>query len=184
MRRSHDYWLSTVAIVSTMLACSAVVAQAGDEMPHSHAGHGYKHVLLISVDGMHAVDLTRWVGSHPKANFAKLANRGVIYPNAYTTAPSDSFPGMLAQVTGGAEPDRRAAWGTWPQVLRLLDARPFAPDDRNPLDTLFSRLTGDSSPDIPPAPAAPYAIHLGTGHIQVFPTFAAYRAAGDGERTI
>src|ERR1700741_1728583 len=100
MRRFHHYWLSTVAIAGAMLACGAAVAQAED-MQHSHAGHGYKHVLLISVDGMHAVDLQRWIQSRPGGNFAKLVNSGVVYPNAFTTAPSDSYPGMLAQVTGG-----------------------------------------------------------------------------------
>jgi hypothetical protein len=63
-------------------------------------GGGYEHVLLISVDGMHAVDLANWIKSHPNGSFAKLAHTGVIYPNALTTAPSDSFPGMIAQVTG------------------------------------------------------------------------------------
>ncbi len=60
----------------------------------------YKHVLLISVDGMHAVDLANWIQANPDSNFAKLARTGIIYPNAFTTAPSDSYPGMLAQVTG------------------------------------------------------------------------------------
>lgn len=36
----------------------------------------------------------------PSSNFTKLAGHGVVYPSAYTTAPSDSYPGMLAQVTG------------------------------------------------------------------------------------
>src|ERR1700756_3533974 len=94
----RDYLLSTAAIAGTMLACGVAVAQADDDGPHG--GHGYKHVLLISVDGMHSVDLTRWIASHPGGNFAKLADNGVVYPNAYTTAPSDSYPGMLAQVTG------------------------------------------------------------------------------------
>jgi hypothetical protein len=57
-------------------------------------------VLLISVDGMHAIDLKRWVESHPGDNFAKLIDNGVVYPNALAPGPSDSYPGMLAQVTG------------------------------------------------------------------------------------
>lgn len=64
-------------------------------------GSGYEHVLLISVDGMHAVDLTKWIQNNPDSNFAKLAGSGIVYPNAFTTAPSDSFPGMIAQATGG-----------------------------------------------------------------------------------
>ena len=62
----------------------------------------YEHVLLISVDGMHAIDLANWIQSHPSSNFAKLASSGIIYPNAFTTAPSDSYPGMIAQVTGAS----------------------------------------------------------------------------------
>jgi hypothetical protein len=59
-------------------------------------------VLLISVDGLHAIDLSNWLATHPNSTFAKLAAHGIVYPNAFTTAPSDSFPGMLAQVTGGS----------------------------------------------------------------------------------
>ena len=31
---------------------------------------------------------------------------------------------LIADYLDGPEPDRRAAWGTWPQVLRLLDGQP------------------------------------------------------------
>jgi len=63
----------------------------------------YHHVLLISVDGMHAVDLRRYVAdpSHANAALTKLSQQGIIYSRALTTAPSDSFPGMIAQATGG-----------------------------------------------------------------------------------
>jgi len=101
MRGFHGYLLSTAAIAASMLTCGVTVAQADDDIRHSQAGHGYNHVLLVSVDGMHSIDLSRWIESHPNGNFAKLAHNGVVYPNAYTTAPSDSYPGMLAQVTGG-----------------------------------------------------------------------------------
>ena len=99
MRDFRDCFLSTAAIAAAMLACGVAVAQADDDDGRSNR-HGHKHVLLISVDGMHAIDLTRWIESHPGGNFAKLADKGVVYPNALTTAPSDSYPGMLAQVTG------------------------------------------------------------------------------------
>jgi hypothetical protein len=78
---------------------SSAVALADDGRPAVQPR--YKHVLLISVDGMHAIDLKNWVASHPNGNFASLAAHGVQYPGADTTAPSDSYPGMLAQVTGG-----------------------------------------------------------------------------------
>jgi len=101
MHGFRDYLLSTGAIAATMLVCGVTAVRADDDdHRHSHDGHGYKHVLLVSVDGMHSIDLTRWIQSHPGGNFAKLADNGVVYPNAFTTAPSDSYPGMLAQVTG------------------------------------------------------------------------------------
>jgi hypothetical protein len=65
-------------------------------------GEGAKHVLLISIDGLHASDLTRFVASHPTSALAKLAARGTSFLNASTSKPSDSFPGLLAMVTGGS----------------------------------------------------------------------------------
>jgi len=83
----------------TVSLCASAPPAVADE----HAvGSGYEHVLLISVDGMHAVDLANWIKSHPDGNFAKLAGHGIVYPNAFTTAPSDSYPGMIAQVTGAS----------------------------------------------------------------------------------
>ena len=56
----------------------------------------YKHVLLISVDGLHAVDRAKWVADPARSGgaFASLVPHATIFPHAYTTAPSDSFPGM------------------------------------------------------------------------------------------
>ncbi|MFD7001554.1 alkaline phosphatase family protein [Streptomyces mirabilis] len=60
-----------------------------------------KHVLLLSVDGLHQSDLAWYIARHPGSALARLVNGGVHYSNAHTTTPSDSFPGMTAQVTGG-----------------------------------------------------------------------------------
>jgi hypothetical protein len=61
-----------------------------------------RHVLLISVDGMHALDVARYVDSHPNSTLKQLAGHGITYSNARTPANSDSFPGLLALVTGGS----------------------------------------------------------------------------------
>jgi hypothetical protein len=61
-----------------------------------------KHVLLISVDGMHAIDLTNYVASHPNSTLAHLSAHGVTFDNASTSQPSDSFPGLASLVTGGS----------------------------------------------------------------------------------
>ena len=58
-------------------------------------------MLLISVDGLHALDLSNYVAAHPNGALAALATHGVTYTNALTPNPSDSYPGMLALVTGG-----------------------------------------------------------------------------------
>jgi len=99
MRSFRNHLMSTVVGVSALLAAGSQTVRADDDQDAA-VGHNYQHVLLISVDGMHSVDLNNWIRNHPNSNFAKLAHQGIIYPNAFTTAPSDSYPGMLAQVTG------------------------------------------------------------------------------------
>src|SRR5215470_2289430 len=61
-----------------------------------------KHVLLISVDGLHALDLSNYVASHPHSTLAQLSAHGKTYTNASSSQPSDSFPGLVALVTGGS----------------------------------------------------------------------------------
>src|ERR1700739_2719671 len=61
-----------------------------------------KHVLLISVDGLHALDVANYVAVHKDSALAELSGHGVTYSNARTPANSDSFPGLLALVTGGS----------------------------------------------------------------------------------
>jgi len=84
--------------VAVSLACGLIVpAHADDDARQPHA----KHVLLISVDGLHQSDLDWFVSANPNSTLALLARRGVTYTNAQTPFPSDSFPGMVGQVTGG-----------------------------------------------------------------------------------
>jgi hypothetical protein len=69
-----------------------------------------KRVLLISVDGMHAVDFANCVNGISTINngkpycpaLAELGETGVNYVAASTSKPSDSFPGLTAIVTGGS----------------------------------------------------------------------------------
>jgi hypothetical protein len=88
----------------------------------------------------------------------------------------------LAHFSDGPEPDRRAAWGTWPQVLRLLDGQPFRATDANPLASLFTRLAKDVPLVRPPADASPREIAIGAARLVVHPTYAAYRASGGVKR--
>jgi hypothetical protein len=87
-----------VAVLLGSTALSTAVRADEDDNGHS----AIKHVLLISVDGMHEVDLQRYVKGHPTSTFTKLLRHGLHYTNAHTSHPSDSFPGLLAFMTGAS----------------------------------------------------------------------------------
>src|ERR1700728_3105111 len=69
-----------------------------------------RHVLLLSIDGMHAVDLYNCThgiegvnnGTPYCPNLAALSGHAINYVNASSSKPSDSFPGLAALVTGGS----------------------------------------------------------------------------------
>ena len=84
--------------VGMALSATAVSANTGHE---SHENSPIKHVLLISVDGLHQNDLDWFVHKYPHSTLAKMVKSGISYNNARTPFPSDSFPGMVGQATGG-----------------------------------------------------------------------------------
>jgi hypothetical protein len=92
--------LAGVAVLA-IFGVSIVRADDEDSENSHHGGKKIRHVLLISVDGMHSVDLAKYVASHPGSQLAALSKTGVTYPLAFTSQPSDSFPGLLSMVTGG-----------------------------------------------------------------------------------
>ncbi|MDQ3695811.1 MAG: hypothetical protein M3464_19655 [Chloroflexota bacterium] len=88
----------------------------------------------------------------------------------------------LAHFSDGPRPDRRAAWGTWPQLLRLLDEHPVSAA-ANPLASLFTRLTTDVPRIRPPADHPPrQTISIGAATLTVHPSCAAFRANAAAER--
>jgi hypothetical protein len=98
-----------IAVLSLVAACSATVAVAQDNNDN-WGERPIKRVLLISVDGMHAVDLQNCVNGISTVNngapycptLAALGKTGVNYVAASTSKPSDSFPGLISIVTGGS----------------------------------------------------------------------------------
>ena len=60
-----------------------------------------RHVLLISIDGMHVLDYDNCVATGTCPNLALLGQTGVSYKHTSASKPSDSFPGLTALVTGG-----------------------------------------------------------------------------------
>ena len=101
--RSVRRTAAVVASVVTVLGTAAVASATA--LPGHGAGGGepspIKHVLLISVDGLHQQDLTWFVQNHPLSTLAALDRRGLEYSNAMTPFPSDSYPGIVGQMTGG-----------------------------------------------------------------------------------
>jgi hypothetical protein len=91
--------MATVGLMGAALVMPAAAGPRGDE---GNGGRGgARHVLLVSVDGLHQSDLAWYVQHHPTSALARLVNQGVDYSNASTPFPSDSFPGLVGQVTGG-----------------------------------------------------------------------------------
>jgi hypothetical protein len=60
-----------------------------------------QHVLLLSIDGMHALDYQNCVKAGTCPHLAALGGTGVTYTRTSAARPSDSFPGLMALVTGG-----------------------------------------------------------------------------------
>jgi hypothetical protein len=110
-----------------------------------------KHVLLLSIDGMHAIDFYNCAhgiegvnGGDPYCpNLAALGNHAVNYVGTISSKPSDSFPGLAALVTGGSP----RSTGLYYDVAydRSLDA---------PATTTGTGLAGGS--------CTPYGIPAGT----------------------
>ena len=91
--------LLAVALSIGLIGATIPAPASADELGE---GHKIKHVLLISVDGLHALDVANYVSAHHNSALAELAGHGITYSNARTPANSDSFPGLLALVTGGS----------------------------------------------------------------------------------
>jgi hypothetical protein len=83
------------------LAASAAVAASAGGSRADDGEPAAAHVLLLSVDGLHQSDLAGYVERQPSSALAKLVHKGVEFTHAQTPFPSDSFPGLVGQVTGG-----------------------------------------------------------------------------------
>lgn len=94
---------ASAAIAATLLSPVRSAAEGDD-----HGEHRIKHVLLLSIDGMHAVDFlncSRGIdgvnGGEPYCpNLAAIGHNAINYTAASTSKPSDSFPGLMSIVTG------------------------------------------------------------------------------------
>jgi hypothetical protein len=103
IRRSGWKAAAIGGVVIGVLATTSPLAGLANAAPTATGSH----VLLISVDGLHASDLAT-CESNAAANLpggcptlAQLAGYGTTYTQAHTSEPSDSAPGTMALLTGG-----------------------------------------------------------------------------------
>jgi hypothetical protein len=100
--------LKEISLKQKILAIALSLGLVGTTVPaparanNLGEGNPIKHVLLISIDGMHAVDYENCVASKTCPHLAALSRTGVNYTRTTTSRPSDSFPGLMALVTGGS----------------------------------------------------------------------------------
>jgi hypothetical protein len=98
---------AVLAVAAAAMLPSWIVGRAADT---SRVGSkNVKHVVLLSIDGMHAVDFYNCThgiaganGGDPYCpNLAALGKTGINYVATTSSKPSDSAPGLMALVTGG-----------------------------------------------------------------------------------
>lgn len=91
----------TAAARAVLALASLTAAVSASAWDGSDNDAPIRHVLLLSIDGMHAVDYANCVKDGACPNLAALGKQAVVYTAASTSMPSDSFPGLMALVTGG-----------------------------------------------------------------------------------
>ena len=89
---------SAIVALTVVSVTAGATAGAGADSSAPPAGH----VLLISVDGLHASDVTKCIAAHLCPTIEKLTAQGTTYSNASSSLPSDSSPGIVALTTGGS----------------------------------------------------------------------------------
>jgi hypothetical protein len=99
---------TTLFLAVAAMLISSAEAMAADGR-HDDSGT-IRHVVLLSIDGMHAVDFYNCAhgiagvnnGNPYCPNLAALGQKGINYVGTTSSKPSDSFPGLAALVTGGS----------------------------------------------------------------------------------
>ena len=102
MRKNFRIGLFAGAFVLAMMPALRLSAGPRPAKHDDNNRQDIRHVLLISIDGMHAVDFENCVASNTCPTLTALGHTGLTYTRTTTSRPSDSFPGLMALVTGGS----------------------------------------------------------------------------------
>src|SRR5882724_5137962 len=100
--RCGSSWLGKTTALALVALSALWLVPAGGQSTSQRRELKVQHVLLLTIDGLHGLDLANYVHSHPDSALARLEKTGVKYNNASTSKPSDSFPGIMAIITGGS----------------------------------------------------------------------------------
>ncbi len=93
---------ATIIFSVASLVAPQVYADDGHNKNGLNDRNGIRRVLLISIDGMHALDYENCVKGGYCPQLALLGLHGTTYTRTSTSKPSDSFPGLMALVTGAS----------------------------------------------------------------------------------
>ncbi len=111
MKKNFRIALLAGSFALAMMLALRLSAGTGPNQDHDRDhDRDFRHVLLISIDGMHSLDFINCVngisganGGEPYCpNLAELKATGVSFLDASTSKTSDSFPGLMALMTGGS----------------------------------------------------------------------------------
>ncbi len=104
----------TRRLLPILASAAALIISLGSgataqDFNHQKQNNKIQRVLLVSIDGMHAVDYLNCSkgvsgvnnGEPYCPNLAQLGKTAVNYLDTSTSRPSDSFPGLMTIVTGG-----------------------------------------------------------------------------------
>lgn len=91
-------------------AASALIPRDDGGECYGKNGEGYKHAAIFSFDGLHASDVDKYLAlKGPSSNLSKILEHSHRFTGAYTSFPSDSFPGSMGLFTG-ASPKTHGVW--------------------------------------------------------------------------
>src|SRR5579864_2716148 len=85
-----------------LIALFGLILTVFTSAPLLSADTKIRRVLVVSIDGMHALDLALWVKKNPTSALGRLAMEGMMYTNASSTKPSDSIPSTVGIFTGAS----------------------------------------------------------------------------------
>jgi hypothetical protein len=86
-------YIKSLALAAALTGC--VIANTDDDKV-------YKYVVTFSIDGMHGSDVEKYIALRPGSTIASLVSTAYEYTDCYTSAPSDSYPGVANFVTGAS----------------------------------------------------------------------------------